>query len=211
MNETGQLNPGKDDTFAFITVPGIGNSGSDHWQTWLEETIGDVRRIEVSDWHTPVLNNWLNGIDGALMTEWRPAILVAHSFGALAAAHYAIEEPTRVAGVMLVAPADPARFADGAKVSLSPLPCPGLLVASRNDPWMEMRIAQRWASIWRARLIDEGDAGHINVASGHGRWPPGLSYLSRLIYEARSRLPARSGSIYLNGREAGRRAGSARG
>lgn len=209
MSEILKFEPGKPSPFAFISVPGIGNSGPEHWQTWMEGVIGDVQRIPVSDWRNPDLNNWLNAIEASLMTEWRPAILIAHSFGALAAAQYAIEEPTRVAGVLLVAPADPARFADGARLSLSRLPCSGLLVASRNDPWMELRVAQRWAHIWGATLMDEGEAGHINVDSGHGRWPKGLTYLARLAYEARAKPSHRRDGIYLNGQEARLRGSSA--
>lgn len=211
MSDIRKLDPGKPSSFAFVNVPGLGDSGAEHWQTWIEEVVGDVERVQVADWKTPDLDAWLNAIDAVLMTEWRPAILIAHSFGALAAAQYAIEESTRVAGVLLVAPADPARFADGAKLTLSRLPCASLLVASRNDPWMEMRVAQRWAHIWGASLIDEGEAGHINVASGHGRWPRGLSYISRLAYEAQASVPRRHGAIYLNGQEARRKARTAGG
>lgn len=184
--------------FSYVSVPGIGDSGPDHWQTWIEQVAGDVPRIRLQDWKRPDLNAWLNAIDGAVMSQWTPTILIAHSFGALAAAQYAIEEPSRIAGILLVAPADPARFEDAHNLSLAPVPCAGFLVASRNDPWMEMRVAQRWSQIWRLKLIDEGEAGHINVASGHGPWPAGLSYLERLTYEAGVHAPARLGSIYLD-------------
>lgn len=208
MSQIQRIDPGTAPPFAYVTVPGLGGSGPDHWQTWIEDVIGGASRVSVADWSKPDLNAWLNAIDGALMTEWRPAILIAHSFGALATAQYALEDPTRVAGVLLVAPADPARFEDGARLDLSRLPCSGLMVASRNDPWMEMRVAQRWAQIWGTSLVDEGEAGHINVASGHGRWPKVLSHLSRLTYEARSRLPQRHGAIYRDDQDEFRRTGS---
>lgn len=208
MKETHKVVSGPSSPFAFVSVPGIGDSGADHWQTWMEGVVGDVQRAPVADWSNPDLNSWLNAIDATLMTEWRPAILIAHSFGALAAAQYAIEEPTRVAGVLLVAPADPARFADGARLSLVRIPCASTLVASRNDPWMEMRVAQRWSHIWGAKLIDEGESGHINVQSGHGRWPRGLTYLAWLAYAARSNPSERRDGIYLNGHVARRTAAS---
>lgn len=210
MTDPRKFVPGQPSSFAFVSVPGIGDSGPEHWQSWMEGIIGDVQRAPVSDWSNPDLNAWLNAIDSTLMTEWRPAILIAHSFGALAAAQYAIEEPTRVAGVLLVAPADPARFADGGRLSLTRIPCAATLVASRNDPWMEMRIAQRWAYIWGAKLIDEGDAGHINVQSGHGQWPKGLNYLSWLTYAAQSVPTSRRDGIYLDG-EHPRRTGTSGG
>ena len=47
----------------------------------------------------------------------------------------------------------------------------GLLVASRNDPWMSFASARSWSERWGLSLYDAGRAGHINVDSGHGRWP----------------------------------------
>jgi len=35
-------------------------------------------------------------------------------------------------------------------------------------------------NMWDARLIDLGNAGHINVASGHGAWPEGRLLVDRL-------------------------------
>ncbi len=197
MSQMKPVEPALPTRFAYVSVPGIGDSGPDHWQTWIEEVGGGIPRIKLTNWRKPSLNAWLNAIDEAVTSQWTPAILIAHSFGALAAAQYAIEEPSRIAGVLLVAPADPARFEDARDLSLAPVPCAGFMVASRNDPWMEMRVAQRWSQIWRLKLIDEGDAGHINVDSGHGAWPAGLNHLARLTYEAGARATSRIGSIYL--------------
>jgi hypothetical protein len=33
---------------------------------------------------------------------------------------------------------------------------------------------------WHADFVDAGDAGHINVASGHSLWKGGLALLNRL-------------------------------
>ena len=171
--------------FEFVTVPGIGNSGPDHWQTWIEDVVGGFMRIELSDWKTPDIGRWKQALASCLTTATRPAILVAHSFGCLAAAEVALDHPEQVAGLLLAAPADPSRFLGLATPRRDRLACPGVLVASRNDPWMEIDVARDWAGAWGLDFWDEGRAGHINVASGHGRWIAGLNAFSHIYFAAR--------------------------
>ena len=59
----------------------------------------------------------------------------------------------------------------------TPLECPSIVVASRNDPWVKFDGAAFWAERWGSRLMDIGDAGHINTESGYGPWPFGLDLL----------------------------------
>jgi len=40
-------------------------------------------------------------------------------------------------------------------------------------------VAQE-AADWGADLVDAGDAGHINTASGYGPWPGGEELIGRL-------------------------------
>jgi predicted alpha/beta hydrolase family esterase len=170
--------------YEFVTVPGIRNSGPEHWQTWIEEIVGEFRRIKLGDWDTPDLGHWTAAIGECLSNSTRPAILVAHSFGCLAAAQFALDYPEQVAGVLLVAPADPSRFSGVTAPRKAELSCPGILVASRNDPWMEIDVARDWARAWGLEFWDEGRAGHINAASGHGRWIAGLNAFSRIYFRA---------------------------
>ena len=69
-------------------------------------------------------------------------------------------------------------------VPLVPLPFPSVLVASRNDPFCTPQRAADLAEAWGSEFVDAGDAGHIDVASGHGPWPEGLmrfaGFLSKL-------------------------------
>jgi hypothetical protein len=51
-----------------------------------------------------------------------------------------------------------------------PLPFASILFASRNDPFMSFRDAERQAAVWRSTLYDPGEAGHVNIASGFGPW-----------------------------------------
>ena len=55
-----------------------------------------------------------------------------------------------------------------------------VIVASRTDPYLSFRRARSLASAWGARLVDYGDAGHINVAAGYGAWPGGQRLLADL-------------------------------
>ena len=59
-------------------------------------------------------------------------------------------------------------------MSRDPLPFPSLLVASRNDPYSPYEVAEDTRFAWGAKVLDAGEAGHIDAESGHGPWPEGL-------------------------------------
>jgi predicted alpha/beta hydrolase family esterase len=92
-----------------------------------------------------------------------------------------------IAGALLVAPADPARFGIERAVPQVPLLFPTTLVASANDPWMSLENARLWAENWGSTFVPLGHAGHINAQSGLGDWPAGLDELRWLC--RRMRLP----------------------
>lgn len=174
-----------------LIVPGFHGSGPLHWQTWIEERLPGAQRVRGIDWEQPVLARWAatvrDEIDAAPHAVW----LVAHSFGCLASVVAATDRPDKVAGALLVAPADPQRFGPlglrtagaGADESIADwlpdtaLECPSTLVASSSDPWLRLENAAVWAERWGSRLIDIGDAGHINTEAGFGPWPFGLELL----------------------------------
>ena len=176
-----------------LIVPGFHGSGPAHWQSWMEKRLPDARRVGGIDWELPVLALWAaevrREIDDAPGAVW----IVAHSFGCLASVIAAADRPGRVAGLLLVAPAEPRRFSlfgtreqypggDSVASALpaTPLASPSVLVASRNDPWLECHRAHDLAGRWGSRLVDIGDAGHINTDSGYGPWPQGLDLLAEL-------------------------------
>jgi len=59
----------------------------------------------------------------------------------------------------------------------APLPFPSVLIASSNDPYCQHERAGEFALSWGSAFIDAGEAGHINIESGHGPWPEGLMRL----------------------------------
>jgi predicted alpha/beta hydrolase family esterase len=180
-----------------IIVPGLNDSDSHHWQTLWQERIPHARRIAITQWQEADLQKWRAGIHAALHDLRQPAILIAHSFGALAAASFAGDFPDLVAGVLLVAPADPDKFAVAGALPHRPLGVPAQLIASSNDPWMTDSKAAYWALAWGANFLRLKNAGHINSHSNLGIWPQGLAQLRtltrtiRLAETKRARLTQR--------------------
>jgi hypothetical protein len=167
--------------FDFVLVPGRHNSGAEHWQSIWEQDLPIWKRVAQRNWDDGDIRRWIGSLRRLLAQCTRPALLVGHSLGALAACCIANELHAAVGGVMLVAPAEPARFHAEDDVPECALGVPSVLVASRNDPFMSFDRAEYWAMIWHSELIDLGDAGHINVESGFGGWSFGKEVLLRLV------------------------------
>lgn len=181
--------------YTTLIVPGFHGSEAAHWQSWLEARQPGACRVSEVDWEAPVLARWAARVRAAIDAAPHPVWLVAHSFGCLASLVAAAERPDRVAGALLVAPADPQRFSplglqsDPAALAesiapllpQSPLAFPSVVVASSNDPWLKLTVAAYWAERWRSQLINLGPAGHVNVDSGYGAWPQGLALLNAML------------------------------
>lgn len=170
-----------------LIVPGLNSSGSAHWQTWLESQRPDAIRVIQADWKRANLPEWSSRVRREISRRSGPILIAAHSFGALAAVQAADDVSGRVAGALLVAPADPDKFGITDALPVRPLPFPATIVASRNDPWLRFERAIELATSWGTDLIDLGAAGHINTESGYGPWPYGLALLEQL-----ARAPTRS-------------------
>jgi predicted alpha/beta hydrolase family esterase len=102
----------------------------------------------------------------------------------MAVAHWARSgSPLKVAGAFLVAPSDvdapsyPVAPNGFAPVPMDALPFPSVLVASTNDPFSTLERSRAFARAWGSRLIEIGDAGHINGDSGYAPWPEGEAML----------------------------------
>lgn len=173
-----------------LVVPGLNGSGPAHWQSWIEALVG-ARRVEQDDWTRPDIDLWSARVEHAIVAQARPVWLVAHSFGCLASVVAASRIPDRIAGALFVAPASPDKFGITARMPDTPLPFPAVLAASRNDPWMKFLSAAAWADRWGVRLVDLGEAGHVNTESGHGPWPAGLE----LFRQLQAGAPVMTGSL----------------
>ncbi|MVG16112.1 RBBP9/YdeN family alpha/beta hydrolase [Aeromonas jandaei] len=167
-----------------LLVPGLHNSGPDHWQSRWHEHFPYWQRMTGLPWEKPDLTVWSAKLASKLRSRRSRVHLVAHSFGALTAIAAARLQPEKVASLFLVAPADPARFGLVDERLEGPLQVSAQLVASRNDPWMSFERAEYWSRQWQVPLFDAGNAGHINAQSGHGDWHQGLELLGSLYRRA---------------------------
>ena len=177
----------------YFIVPGLGNSGPTHWQTYFERSSPAFTRIEQQEWDAPRCDDWVAAIEAALAGEaLEQVVLVGHSLGCVTIAHWAARQARSIKGAFLVAPSDvdTAHFAafpttGFAPMPLQQLPFPSSVVASTNDEWMTSARARQFARAWGSELVDIGPAGHINAAGGYGDWPAGLA----LLHEWATTLP----------------------
>jgi uncharacterized protein len=171
----------------YFIVPGLGNSGPAHWQTFFEQSLPGVSRIHQQEWDAPDCRDWITTINNAIH-GYDPAsvILIGHSLGCAAIVHWAKQYTTTIKGALLVAPSDPeAPQYTFPTTGFTPLPqeklpFPSIVVASSNDEWISMEKATLFAHNWGSQLITIGEAGHINAASGFGNWQEGLTILDTL-------------------------------
>jgi len=173
-----------------LILPGLFNSGPEHWQTRWERLDPTCVRVEQADWETPRCPDWVSGLDAAVARLDGEAVLVGHSSACALVAHWAaVAAPSRMArvrGALLVAPSDPTgpRYPVGPEgfgpVPDVPLPFPSIVVASTDDEYVTLERAQTYAAAWGSRFVNVGAAGHINSASGLGAWPAGYALLEAL-------------------------------
>jgi predicted alpha/beta hydrolase family esterase len=163
-----------------LLVPGLGDSGPGHWlSSWAREH-PSFRRVAQSDAESPRLDAWAATVARAIDTCGAPPLVVAHGYGCLATVRAAWYFERTLAGALLVAPTDPVRTGDAAKLPTRALPYASVLVAGSNDPTLKLMSAALMATRWGSRFVPLAGAGHVNEASGHDRWPEGLRLLAAL-------------------------------
>ena len=186
---------------AILILPGINDSGPEHWQSRWERAIPGARRVKQHDWDNPVRAAWVASLTHEVASARRELVLVAHSLGCLVVAHAASARGLNasVRGALLVAPPDPdaASFpavATGFRpLPLERLPFPTVLVASQDDPYASLDFSRRAAFAWGSRFVDLGACGHINAASCLEDWPTGRQWLDTLLMTAGCQLDAPGG------------------
>ena len=181
-----------------LVIPGLRGSGPAHWQSWLQSHFRRAVRVEQDDWDSADLETWATRIGETLAAEPAgPWVAVAHSFGCLALAQYVLSTCGRTAhgvrGALLVAPADPGRFALDDLPLRQRLRVPATLLASDTDPWMSAQRAESFAQAWGSGFVNLGDAGHINADAGFGPLPAAKKLTEFLIHRVeQSRRPERA-------------------
>ena len=170
----------------FLIIHGLGGSGQDHWQTWLADTLTEknyqVSYPTFSTFHSPNLKVWLAELHLAIQTIPADSELtvITHSLGCLLWLHYAAAQDKKLAKrVILVAPPSPAITITEAK-SFFPVPLNNnhlsrtaeeiLFIHSNNDPYCTIEDASHYLNLEYPSIVLP-NAGHINPASGYGKWP----------------------------------------
>jgi predicted alpha/beta hydrolase family esterase len=163
-----------------LIIPGYLNSGPEHWQSRWERKLSTARRVMQRDWLKPTRAEWAEKIAQEVLAATKPPVLVTHSLGGVAALHAAQQLRNKIAGAFIVAPPSEQVIREllGVDQNFLPiprarLPFPAVVVGSNSDPYSDPPFARHLAEDIGAQFIDAGDAGHINVDSGHGPWPEG--------------------------------------
>jgi predicted alpha/beta hydrolase family esterase len=179
-----------------LIVPGLRNHVPQHWQTLLAARLPRVRSI------TPLGRDNLDCAARVEQIEHHaarvdgPVILVAHSGGVIPAVRWARSTTRQVRGALFATPPDfekplgegypsiDALRANGWLLqSHERLRFPSIVAASRNDPLASYARVADMAREWRSKLVDLGDVGHLNPASGYGEWPMAERLIAELDAE----------------------------
>ncbi len=169
-----------------LIIPGLGNSGPAHWQSLWEKRYG-FARVEQADWETPVCVDWISTLQNHLEAH-NPGdvILVGHSLACSTIAYWAKEYNVAIKAALLVAPSDteapsyPPGTSGFTPMLLNKLPFKTITVMSTNDFYVSPQRAELFADAWGSKLVNIGDAGHINGESNLGEWEEGLALLREL-------------------------------
>lgn len=180
-----------------LMVPGLRDHVAEHWQTLLQTALqaeghraASVPPLEADKLscaaRVAALDKAISAIDG-------PVILVAHSAGVMTTVHWAQRHTRKIHGALLAAPADldtplPSGYPTHDVLQKNGwLPCPrrllpfpSIVAASRNDPLASYTRVASMAMDWGSRLIDLGEVGHLNPASGFGPWPQAQTLIQAL-------------------------------
>jgi uncharacterized protein len=176
-----------------LIVPGLREHVPQHWQTLLEARLDKVRSVPPLEANklscaarVEAIQHELEQIDG-------PVILVAHSAGVLMVVHWAARYSRPIKGALLAAPPDLAaswpenypppdtlRANGWEPLPRGRLPFASILAASSNDYLASLNAASGMAADWGSELLNLGDVGHLNPASGFGQWPQAEALIRQL-------------------------------
>lgn len=169
-----------------LIVPGLRDHAPDHWQTLLAARTPRAITVEPMGREKIDLRPRLDAIEAAANLVCGPLIVVAHSAGCIAVAHWAKHTKRPVAGALLAVPPDfetpmPAGYpgidalemGGWLPVPREPLPFPSIVAVSLDDPLGTIGRISELAEAWGSRRVNLGTVGHLNPAAGYGDWPGG--------------------------------------
>ncbi|RKS53642.1 hypothetical protein BC962_1896 [Gillisia mitskevichiae] len=175
--------------YQFLHVPGIGDSGENHWHTHWEELFPEIKRVLQKDWEAPDRDAWVKNLESYIKKySEKPIVLISHSLGCGSIIHADnLSKLNGVKAAFMVALPDIERedfpkectgFVPMPKIKLS---IPGLMVSSENDEWCELNVAEKWADQLGIPLINIGKKQHICQAEEFETWEEGKELLVNFL------------------------------
>ena len=180
-----------------LIVPGLRDHVAQHWQTLLEARLRAAGRPVAS---VPPMGREdldcaakVTAIERTAQAVEGPIVIVAHSGGCIMLAHWAQQTQRAVCGALLATPPDferpmpegypsldALRASGWLPVPRERLPFRSIVAASRNDPLAGCDRVVELAAAWGSELVDLGEVGHLNPASGYGEWPRADEFIDKL-------------------------------
>lgn len=176
-----------------VIVPGLRDHVEEHWQTLLENKLDRVRSVPPLEEDKLSLTARIAALDAVISEIDGPIVLVAHSAGVMITVHWALQANRPIVGALLATPSDLERQLPAGYPMLEDLssngwlpiprrqlPFPSIVAVSSNDPLADRLRVANMAEVWGSRLVDLGDVGHLNPASGYGEWPQAEEFIDEL-------------------------------
>lgn len=180
-----------------LVIPGLRPETPTHWQPILASEWPGTVSLPALGRANLDLAARIAQIEAAVQAIKGPVVLVAHSAGSVATAHWARQTRLPIHGALLATPPllmEPlgpdypalAEFQRNgwAPVPRTPLPFRAIVAASRNDPLGDFNGVCALAKDWGAELSDLGEVGHLNPASGFGPWAGASELIRKLASQA---------------------------
>jgi predicted alpha/beta hydrolase family esterase len=191
----------KDDS-TIVIIPGLREHVEDHWQTLLAATLTKVRIVPPLEHdkfscaaRVEAIQKVIGEIDG-------PIIVVAHSAGVVMFVHWAQKYQRPIKGALLATPPDldkplPEGYPnketlqtnDWFPVPRVPLRFSTIVAASESDHLASFLSVAAMATDWHSKLVNIGDVGHLNPASGYGEWAEARKFIN-ILEDIQLRHPA---------------------
>lgn len=178
---------------SFLIIHGLGGSGPEHWQSWLNSELEDAGETvyypTLPEYDDPYKDKWLKKLEETFQTITSDHIIVvAHSLGCVLWLHFALKNADKIKNsvkrVILVAPPSPYLKHEIIQ-RFFPLPIKGkellqsidhsLQIQSTNDTYCTVEDSQFYKDLGISQLLVV-NKGHINIDSGFGKWQWMLDY-----------------------------------
>ena len=178
-----------------LIVPGLRDHVDAHWQTLLAVRLPRVRSVPPMGREDLDCARRVAAIEREIAAIDGPVVIVAHSGGCVMIAHWALTTAyaDKVRGCLLATPPDfdrampegyptldMLRAGGWLPVPRQRLPFRSIAALSRNDPLGDYARLVDLAKDWGSEVLDLGEVGHLNPASGYGEWTRAEELIARL-------------------------------